>query len=239
MVTRREFRKKSFPDAAAREGEARAAEPQFQERPAAAVPPVQEASSQAAVEQASPSKAPSNEASSAKAPSAQTTLHEPSAKRSGAVGAPSSAEGVYEDLPPISREDREVDLRGLDVPVEAFLDDDSEYGKIPQPEVFNAYPPELQRKIMEWTDRDVRARRDDESRRRDEAMRAEIDEKRRRQMFPAVITVLALLCAAVTGIVTGNPLFPLVFLLVPLAVIAARVAGDDGPGSRRNKPPKV
>ena len=60
-------------------------------------------------------------------------------------------------------------------------------------------------------------------------------------MFPTIITVLALACAAVTGVVTQNPLFPLVFLLVPLAVIAARVAGDGDSGSRnhRNKPPRM
>ena len=161
---------------------------------------------------------------------------------SGSAETSFAASDGFGGVPPISPEDREIDLSGLDINIEDFLDEDSEYGKIPQPEVFNSYPPEVQRKIMEWTDRDVKARRDDESRRRDEMMRAQIDNKRRRQMFPAIITVLALICAAVTGVVTANPLFPLVFMLVPLAVIAARVAGDDGSGgrgNRRNKPPQV
>lgn len=151
----------------------------------------------------------------------------------------------YGDVPPIGFDSGTADLSGLDVAaegvVEQFLSEDGEYAKLPHPDVFNAYPPEVQRKIMEWTDRDVKARRDDESRRRDELMRAEVDRDRRKQMFPTIITVLALACAAVTGVVTQNPLFPLVFLLVPLAVIAARVAGDgdSGPRSNRNKPPRM
>lgn len=162
----------------------------------------------------------------------------------GQAAADSFASGSYADIPPIGFDNRVADLSGLDVAaegvVEQFLSEDGEYGKLPHPDVFNAYPPEVQRKIMEWTDRDVKARRDDESRRRDEIMRAEVERNRRRQMFPTIITVIALACAAVTGVVTQNPLFPLVFLLVPLAVIAARVAGDDsGTGNRRNKPPKV
>lgn len=162
----------------------------------------------------------------------------------GAKDAFSSSDS-YGDVPPIGFDGGTADLSGLDVAtngaVEQFLSEDGEYGKLPHPDVFNAYPPEVQRKIMEWTDRDVKARRDDESRRRDEVMRAEVDRDRRRQMFPTIITVLALACAAVTGVVTQNPLFPLVFLLVPLAVIAARVAGDGDSGSRnhRNKPPRM
>ena len=151
----------------------------------------------------------------------------------------------YENVPPISPYD-EYDLSGFDVDtsdaIERYLDMDAEYGKLPHPDVFNAYPPEIQRKIMEWTDRDVKARRDDESRRQDDAMRAEIERVRRGQMVPAIITVLALVCGAVTGIVTANPLFALVFMLVPLAVIAGRIAGvgqDNPDGNHRNKPPKM
>ena len=123
----------------------------------------------------------------------------------------------YNYVPPIDANSREPELSGLDVFLEdeseIVLDEDSEYGKLPHPDVFNAYPPEIQRKIMEWVDRDVKARRDDESRRQDELMRAEVESNRRKQMFPTIITVLALVCAAVTGVVTQNPLFPLVFLL--------------------------
>lgn len=42
------------------------------------------------------------------------------------------------------------------------VESDTDYLLLPHPDVFNAYPPEVQRKIMEWADRDVRARRDDE-----------------------------------------------------------------------------
>jgi len=217
MAKRREYRKSSFSASAESEVDASTAEP-----------PVGKASD--------PMPSPQE-------PMVQEPIpFEPATMDQEPGDAPFGTSEGYKDLPPISPEDRNIDLSGLDIEVEDFLDEDSEYGKIPQPEVFNAYPPEVQRKIMEWTDRDIKARRDDESRRRDEIMRAQIDNKRRRQMFPAIITVLAMICAAVTGVVTANPLFPLVFMLVPLAVIAARVAGDDGSGgrgNRRNKPPQV
>ena len=72
----------------------------------------------------------------------------------------------------------------------------------PDPEVFNAYPVEVQRKIVEWTDRDIKARRDDESRRKDEIMRAKPARERARQAIPAAIIILAIVCAAITGVVT-------------------------------------
>lgn len=89
----------------------------------------------------------------------------------------------------------------------------------PDPEVFNSYPVEVQRKIMEWTDRDIKARRDDESRRRDELMRAEVARERMKQVVPAVVIILAIACAAVTGVITANPLFSAAFLVIPLTVI--------------------
>ena len=122
--------------------------------------------------------------------------------------------------------------------LEELLSGDAEYGKLPLPEVFNEYPPEVQRKIMEWTDRDVRARRDDASRRQDEMTRAIVERNRRNQIIPAVIIVLALICGAVTSIVSGNPLFAFAFMIVPVVVIVARVVTDDGSGKddKRSKP---
>ena len=150
----------------------------------------------------------------------------------------------YPDYASISSERLDFDLRGFDVvageSAAQFMSEDGDYAQLPNPEVFNAYPPEVQRKIVEWTDRDVKARRDDESRRQDELMRAEVSRNRSKQVFPVLITVLALVCATITGIATGNPLFPLVFLLVPVALIAARIASDDSEEKeRRNKPPRV
>lgn len=117
-----------------------------------------------------------------------------------------------------------------------FFGSDTDYAALPSPEVFNAYPPEVQRKIMEWTDRDVKARRDDESRRQDELMRARVDHARRKESFPVIIMVLAIVCGAVTGIVTGNPLFVLVFMIIPVVVIVARIVTDDGSANSSSKP---
>ena len=93
----------------------------------------------------------------------------------------------------------------------------------PDPDIFNAYPIEVQRKIMEWTDRDIKARRDDESRRKDELMRAKIARERMRQIVPAVVIILAIACAAVTGVITRNPLFSAAFLIIPLVIIIGEI----------------
>lgn len=122
--------------------------------------------------------------------------------------------------------------------LEDFLTGEGELGALPLPEVFNAYPPEVQRKIMEWTDRDVKARRDDESRRQDEITRAMVDRNRRSQSIPAIIVVLALICGAVTSIVTGNPLSALVFMIVPVVVVIARIVSNND-SDDSNKPPRL
>lgn len=92
---------------------------------------------------------------------------------------------------------------------------------LPNPEVFNSYPPEVQRKIMEWTDRDLRARRDDESRRQDAILRANIARDRMRMTVPVAIVILCIVCAAVTGLMTKNPIFVVSFLAVAVVVIIA------------------
>ena len=124
-----------------------------------------------------------------------------------------------------------------------FLAADGDYSALPYPDEFNAYPIEVQRKLIEWTDRDVKARRDDESRRKDELMRAEVERERRQQVIPAVLVVVALVCGAVTGILTKNPVFSIAFLVVPLAVVAAVLAGADREKRQgdkdRNKPPRM
>lgn len=92
---------------------------------------------------------------------------------------------------------------------------------LPHPDVFNSYPPEVQRKIMEWTDRDIRARRDDESRRQDAILRANIARDKTKMAVPVVIVILSILCAAITGLYTKNALFVIAFLVVALVVIIA------------------
>lgn len=97
--------------------------------------------------------------------------------------------------------------------------------KLPPPEVFNAYPPEVQRKIMEWTDRDLRARRDDESRRQDAILRANIARDKTRMIVPVVIVILSIVCAAITGLFTKNAVFVISFLVVALAIVIVLFVG--------------
>ncbi len=100
---------------------------------------------------------------------------------------------------------------------------DDEYATLPRPEVFNAYPPEVQRKILEWTDRDFRARREDESRRRDEMMRARMSRDNTRIAIPVAIVILGILCAAITGVMTKNAFIVIAFLIIPLAIVIAAI----------------
>lgn len=90
---------------------------------------------------------------------------------------------------------------------------------LPHPDVFNSYPPEVQRKIMEWTDRDIRARRDDESRRQDAILRANIARSKTKMAVPVAIVILSIVCAAITGLYTKSALFVIAFLAV--AVVGA------------------
>lgn len=90
---------------------------------------------------------------------------------------------------------------------------------LPPPEIFNSYPPEVQRKIMEWADRDLKARRDDESRRQDAVLRANIARDRTKTGIPLCIIVLCILCGAITGVMTHNVLFPFAFLAVAIVFI--------------------
>ena len=163
----------------------------------------------------------------------------------GASEMPSNGQSRdFSNIPPIDSEEGPHGYYGVDYSLDEdgsdkIFDFDAEFpgefANLPHPDVFNAYPPEIQRKIMEWIDRDVRARRDDESRRRDEIMRAEVERTRRSQMLPAIIVVLALVCGVVSGVWTGNPLFAIAFLIVPLAVIGALLAGGARKNSSREK----
>lgn len=163
----------------------------------------------------------------------------------GAAEMPSNGQsGDYSSIPPMDPEggpsgyygvDYTLDEEGSDKTFDFDAEFPGEFANLPHPDVFNAYPPEIQRKIMEWIDRDVRARRDDESKRRDAIMRAEVERTRRSQMIPAIIVVLALVCGVVSGVWTGNPLFAIAFIIVPLAVIGALLAGGVRKKSSREK----
>lgn len=104
-----------------------------------------------------------------------------------------------------------------------LFSDEEHYGKLPRPDIFAAYPAEVQRKILEWTDRDVRARRDDESRRQDMVLRERLDRDRWRILIPVLIIVLGMLCAAIVGVMTKRALITIAFLVIPVAVIIAYI----------------
>lgn len=99
------------------------------------------------------------------------------------------------------------------------VESDTDYLLLPHPDIFNSYPPEVQRKIMEWADRDVRARRDDESLRQDALVRARAARERTAVTVPVAIIILCIVCAAVTGIATHSALFVIAFLAIALAII--------------------
>ena len=101
------------------------------------------------------------------------------------------------------------------------VESDTDYLLLPHPDVFNAYPPEVQRKIMEWADRDVRARRDDESLRQDALIRAQAARERMVMAIPVAIILLCIVCATITGLYTRSAVFAVAFLVVAIAVIMA------------------
>lgn len=101
------------------------------------------------------------------------------------------------------------------------VESDTDYLLLPHPDVFNAYPPEVQRKIMEWADRDVRARRDDESLRQDALIRAQASRERMVMAVPVAIIILCIVCATITGMFTKSAVFVVAFLVVAIAVIMA------------------
>lgn len=101
------------------------------------------------------------------------------------------------------------------------VESDTDYLLLPHPDVFNTYPPEVQRKIMEWADRDVRARRDDESLRQDALIRAQASRERMVMAVPVAIIILCIVCATITGMFTKSAVFAVAFLVVAIAVIMA------------------
>lgn len=108
-----------------------------------------------------------------------------------------------------------------DVGTTTVVESDTDYLLLPHPDVFNAYPPEVQRKIMEWADRDVRARRDDESLRQDAMIRAQAARERTIMAVPVAIIILCIVCATITGLYTKSAVFVVAFLIVAVAVILA------------------
>lgn len=92
-------------------------------------------------------------------------------------------------------------------------------GPLPDPGSLKQYDPSVQDKIVEWADRKVTATYDDESRRQDRLVEAEIRQGRNGQAASTFIMVLALVLAAVVGVATGNAVMSGAFLMLPFATI--------------------
>ncbi len=92
-------------------------------------------------------------------------------------------------------------------------------GPLPTPGSLGQYDRNVQEKIVEWADRKVAAVYDDESRRQDKLVEAEIRQGRNGQIASTAIMILALLLAAIVGIVTSNAVMSGAFLVLPFATI--------------------
>lgn len=146
-----------------------------------------------------------------------------------------SAVGVNNSFDPMhdmfGQPDDADDLEDEDAYDYQLFSDEEHYGQLPRPDIFAAYPPEVQRKILEWTDRDIRARRDDESQRQDMILRARFERDRWRIAIPVLIVVLGVLCSAFMGVITKDPVITIAFLIIPLTVVIAVIVRASG--SRR------
>lgn len=96
-------------------------------------------------------------------------------------------------------------------------------GPLPAPGSLKQYDQSVQEKIVEWADRRVTAIYDDESRRQDKLVEAEIRQGRNGQAASIAIMILALLLAAIVGVSTGNAVMSGAFLLLPFATIISNL----------------
>lgn len=88
-------------------------------------------------------------------------------------------------------------------------------GLLPDPDSFGKYPEHVQDSMVAWND----AKIIDESKRQDKLVEAEIRQGRNGQIASTAIMILALLLAAIVGIVTGNAVMSGAFLVLPFATI--------------------
>lgn len=75
---------------------------------------------------------------------------------------------------------------------------------LPPPKSFNAYSSDAQRMILDWADRQTRAVFDDESKRQDRLVEAEIRQAVVGQGLSAFVILASIAASVVVGIMTGN-----------------------------------
>lgn len=102
----------------------------------------------------------------------------------------------------------EGDLREIDLEVTRVLEAEfgvAHVGPIPDPATLEAYPLAVKDKIIEWQDRKIKAMFDDESKRQDDIVAAEIRRGNRGQWLSFVINAVLIFGTLIAFVVTGKP----------------------------------
>lgn len=94
---------------------------------------------------------------------------------------------------------------------------------LPHPKSFNAYNAEAQRMILDCADRQTRAVFDDESKRQDKLVEAEIRQGLVGQVLSASVILTSIAASVVVGIMTGDAKMSGAFLVLPFATIICQL----------------
>lgn len=94
---------------------------------------------------------------------------------------------------------------------------------MPHPKSFNAYNAEAQRMILDCADRQTRAVFDDESKRQDKLVEAEIRQGLVGQVLSASVILASIMASAAVGIMTGNAAMSGAFLVLPFTTIIGQL----------------
>ena len=94
---------------------------------------------------------------------------------------------------------------------------------MPHPKSFNAYNAEAQRMILDCADSQTSAVFDDESKRQDKLVEAEIRQGLVGQMLSAFVILASITASAVAGIMTGNAAMSGAFLILPFTTIIGQL----------------
>lgn len=125
--------------------------------------------------------------------------------------------------------------RGLQVELESFLAVSSS-GPIPDPTTLERYSPEIQKKIIDWQDRKVKATFDDASAREDKLANAEIKKGSIAQWTSFAVNITIVVGALGVFIATGDPSVFWSYTILGANVIGNVVINinDNRKGTRKN-----
>lgn len=94
---------------------------------------------------------------------------------------------------------------------------------LPHPKSFNAYNADAQRMILDCADRQTRAVFDDESKRQDRLVEAEIRQGLVGQVLSALVILASIAASVVVGIMTRNATMSGAFLVLPFTTIIGQL----------------